>query len=200
MWAFAIWDSATQTLFCSRDRLGIKPFYYASDPDRFTFASEIKSVLAGLSTDRHELQRAYLARFILHGLLNDGEETLFQNVKQLLPAHCSELRAGRMRTWRYWDVPQDAVARADRCDMNLNEAAEQFRDLLADAVRLGFRADVPVGVNLSGGLDSSAVTQLTSSMFENRIRLLPLPTTNRNTPKETMLVKSQKPAAPKPIP
>jgi asparagine synthase (glutamine-hydrolysing) len=170
MWAFAIWDTQNQTLFCSRDRLGIKPFYYSKSNQRFTFASEIKSVLASLSSSEHQLNEPYLARFILHGLLNDGQETLFKSIYQLLPAHCLEIYKGQIKMWRYWDIPQQSIQNADRATIEPQQAIEQFRELLTDAIRLRFRADVPVGTNLSGGLDSSTIvalaTQRLASTFD----------------------------------
>jgi len=147
-------------LFCSRDRLGIKPFYYSQNNRRFIFASEIKSVLAALPNSDHQLNEPYLARFILHGLLNDGEDTFFDSIRQLLPAHCLEIKQGKIKTWRYWDIPSQAIESADCGHTDPRDAVERFRELLTDAIRLRFRADVPVGTNLSGGLDSSSIVAL----------------------------------------
>lgn len=160
MWAFAIWDSQKQILFCSRDRMGIKPFYYTQNQHRFIFASEIKSVLAALPTSQHQLNKPYLGRFILYGLLNDGQDTFFNSIHQLLPAHCLEIKQGQIKQWRYWDIPKQAIRTADRAESDPQEAVEHFRELLSDAIRLRFRADVPVGTNLSGGLDSSSIVAL----------------------------------------
>jgi len=160
MWAFALWDAKEKTLFCSRDRVGIKPFYYYLDDQRLVFASEIKSVLAALPPEKFDLHQPYLARFIISGLLDDADDTLFAYVKQLPPAHCLLLKNNRPRFWRYWDIPSPCIEQADYAHLNENEAVERFRDLLTDAVRLRLRADVPVGTCLSGGLDSSSVVAL----------------------------------------
>ena len=160
MWAFALWDRERQVLFCSRDRVGVKPFYYYLDDKQFIFASEIKAVLAALSSDQHTLNEPYLARFINRGLFNDGADTFFAQVKQLPPGHNLEISQGKIRLWRYWDIPASCLARADAGRADQDEAAEQLRELLSDAIRLRFRADVPVGICLSGGLDSSSIVAL----------------------------------------
>jgi asparagine synthase (glutamine-hydrolysing) len=170
MWGFAIWDAKEHILFCSRDRVGIKPFYYHFDEQCFIFASEIKAVLAALKHDQNkEINKPYLARFILHGLLDDGEDTLFAHVKQLLPGHCMEIRAGRMKQWRYWDIPDTCIEQANHTIPDEREAADYFRYLLTDAIRLRFRADVPVGTCLSGGLDSSSVVALATDALDAKL-------------------------------
>jgi len=158
MWAFALWDAAEQTLFCSRDRFGVKPLYYYRDSRRFCFASEIKSVLAGIETDTPRPNGPYLARFIFTGHKNNSEQTFFENVYSLLPAQCIEVRASGVRQWSYWDIPADSAA--EESEIDAARAAEQFRDLLRDSIRLQFRSDVPVGMCLSGGLDSSSIVAL----------------------------------------
>ncbi len=170
MWGFAIWDVRKQVLFCSRDRVGVKPFYYHADGERFIFASEIKAILSVLEGNQNTvLNEPYLARFILQGLLDDGEDTLFAPVKQLQPGHCLEVRAGQIRQWRYWDIPQECIDRANHTIPDEREAADHFRHLLTDAIRLRFRADVPVGTCLSGGLDSSSVVALATTALSGRL-------------------------------
>ncbi|MCH9023383.1 MAG: asparagine synthase (glutamine-hydrolyzing), partial [Planctomycetes bacterium] len=170
MWAFAIWDTKRGTLFCSRDRMGIKPFYYTQDSGRFIFASEIKSILAVLDTKGRGVNRGGLVRFICEGILNDSSETLFEGIEQLPGAHCMEIKQGRVRIWRYWDVSDAAIRRANRGRADESEAIERFGELLGDAVRLRFRADVAVGVTLSGGLDSSAILAKASQKIGGGIR------------------------------
>lgn len=170
MWGFAIWDVRKQLLFCSRDRVGIKPFYYHADGERFVFASEIKAVLSALEEKtRTALNEPYLARFIIRGQLDDGDDTLFAHVKQLPPGHCLEVRAGQIRQWRYWDIPQECIDRANHVIPDEREAADHFRYLLTDAIRQQFRADVPVGTCLSGGLDSSSVVALATKALSGRL-------------------------------
>jgi len=160
MWAFAIWDVRKGVLFCSRDRMGVKPFYYYLDSSRFVFASEIKAILSVLPGEKRLINEPYLARFIIHGILNDRDESLFAAVKQLPPGCSLEITSGGIRKWQYWDIPRENITLADTACADEAQAVERFRDLLADAIKLRFRADVPVGVCLSGGMDSSSVTAL----------------------------------------
>jgi asparagine synthase (glutamine-hydrolysing) len=142
MWAFVIWDGERRTLFASRDRLGIKPFYYRLDGARFAFASEpwvLRQSGANLRAVRDYLE---------HGYLDEGDETFFAGVTRLPPAYCLTFGPGGMRSWRYWqleqtDPPPDPVA--------------AVRETFLDAVRLQLRSDVPVGTCLSGGIDSSSI-------------------------------------------
>jgi asparagine synthase (glutamine-hydrolysing) len=142
MWAFVIWDARTQTLFCSRDRFGVKPLYYRVEGDRFSFASE--PWILGSRTPNLRAIRDYVAQ----GYLDHDEETFFAGVRALQPG-CS-LAFGRegLRVWRYWSLaPGDAP----------DEPVEAVRETFLDAVRLQLRSDVPVGTCLSGGIDSSAI-------------------------------------------
>lgn len=159
MFAFAIYDNQTETLFCARDRFGEKPFLYTETDDYFAFASEYKALFAladlPIDTDDHRVLR------FLHDTrqgLDDAPETAFRGIKQLLPAETLSLTKHdfRPQVRRYWDiVPSD-----DNSGMNFDEASRQFKDLLEDAVRIRMRSDVPVGSCLSGGLDSSAIVCL----------------------------------------
>ncbi|MBN2210720.1 MAG: asparagine synthase (glutamine-hydrolyzing) [Sedimentisphaerales bacterium] len=169
MWAFAIWDTREQILFASRDRVGIKPFYYYLDDNRFVFASEIKAVFAALPGQQRTINEPYLGRFIHTGLLNDADHTLFQHVRQLVPGHNLEIKKGHIRRYRYWDIPQSSFDSADKGYADEKEAVECFRELLTDAIRLRFRADVPVGTCLSGGLDSSSIVALATRALSARL-------------------------------
>jgi asparagine synthase (glutamine-hydrolysing) len=157
MWALAIYDRQKESLFCARDRFGIKPFYYAGAKGRFAFGSEIKQLVA-LAWVGAQTNRARLADFFLWGLENHTDETFFARVKSLPGSHYVELTRGdversRFEPRRYW-TPLPGEALAD------GEAITAFRDLLSDSVRLRLRSDVPVGVTLSGGLDSSSIVCL----------------------------------------
>ncbi|HEX6505121.1 MAG TPA: asparagine synthase (glutamine-hydrolyzing) [Terriglobales bacterium] len=155
MFAFAIWNSARKTLFVARDRLGIKPLYYRITPDRFLFASEIK-VLMTHPESRPRFRRAALPEFLAFGYLS-GEETFYEGVRKLMPGHTLEIdAAGEPRIRQYWDLPQNAepIHRDERYFVS------SYRDLLEGAVSSHLMSDVPLGVFLSGGLDSSAVAAL----------------------------------------
>jgi asparagine synthase (glutamine-hydrolysing) len=142
MWAFAIWDTRRKTLFCSRDRLGVKPFYYRHEARRFAFASEPWV----LGSRRPEL--GAVREYLEQGYLDQGDKTFFEGVLRLPPAHNLTFGPQGLRLSRYWGLepaepPQDAVA--------------AVRATFLDAVRLQLRSDVPVGTCLSGGLDSSSI-------------------------------------------
>lgn len=154
MWAFAIYNTKTQSLFCSRDRLGVKPFYFVDTPDGFYFASEIKCLLAtGAVKKRSSADgiRQYLTfQYCL------GENTLFDGVRRLPPGHNLTVSAdGRATTRQFWDLRFDIDEEHDEPWF-----IERMSELLSDAVRLRLRSDVPLGAHLSGGLDSSIVVGL----------------------------------------
>lgn len=152
MFAFALWDARRQQLLLARDRLGVKPLYYAQTAGSLLFASEIKSLLrAGdlsAEVDPQGLRR-YLAYRHPYG---DG--TLFKGIRQLPPGHFLLASAGGVTVHRYWDVPPREAGRS------ANRSPEDFLSLLEEAVRLRMISDVPLGAFLSGGIDSSAVTAL----------------------------------------
>ena len=150
MFAFAIWDERNQSLFCARDRFGIKPFYYSLIGNAFYFASEVKAFMPFLNRIETDLEgfKDYLAfQFCLAG------KTLFQDVVELLPGHLLEVRNGQLRVNRYWDIYYNLDF--DHTDQYFMEAISEH---IEDSVRLHLRADVPVGAYLSGGLDSSIVS------------------------------------------
>ena len=165
MWSFAILDLKKRVLFCARDRFGVKPFYYYMDRDRFVFASEIKAFLRHPAFVRKANDRAifgYLASG--YGYMDTNDETFFEGVKQLRPAHYATLPldGGVFSQKRYWDLDPRNRARADDED----EVLGKFYALFEDSVRLRLRSDVPVGVSLSGGLDSSSVACAASGLLK----------------------------------
>jgi asparagine synthase (glutamine-hydrolysing) len=164
MFAFGIWDGPRRRLLLVRDRLGIKPLYWAmssaehaSRGPRLLFASEIKSLLqSGLVTPR---LHAEVIPEVLATRYTSGADTLFEGIFKLLPGHRLVYEQGDVRIAQYWDVPCDGVdpALAAQPDEAL---VERFGALLEESVRLRLMADVPLGAFLSGGLDSSAITAL----------------------------------------
>ncbi len=157
MWAFALWDGRRRELFCARDRLGIKPFYYAMAGDSFLFASEIKALRAHPEVGRRPNDRM-LSTFLAWGVADHTAETMYDGIFQLSPAHLVVVSGeGVGEPQRYWDVVMNGAPRGTDDD---EVAARRVRDLLTDAIRLRLRSDVPVGTCLSGGIDSSTVTAL----------------------------------------
>ena len=160
MFAFAIWDSRRQTLFLARDRLGIKPLYYYRDGARLIFASEIKAILASGSVPR-ELNMQALSDYLTFRYVPQPE-TIWRNIYKLPPGHTMTVSAAHpdCRPARYWDIEYSDNAPPARAE----ELLEEFGALFMDAVRLRLIADVPVGILLSGGLDSSAVAAAISEV------------------------------------
>jgi asparagine synthase (glutamine-hydrolysing) len=154
MFAYALWDEVEQELLCARDRFGIKPFYYAQVGDVLYFASEAKALLPFLPRIETDLEglKDYLAfQFRLAG------KTLFEGVNELLPGHRLRVRNGVAVSERYWEVYYDLDF-----DHTAKYFEERTAELLAEAVKLHLRSDVPVAAYLSGGLDSSSVASLAS--------------------------------------
>ena len=136
MFAFAIWDTLERTLFGARDRLGIKPFYYAIDGDRFLFASEIKSIIA--APFPVEIDRAGVADYLTFQFCL-GDKTMFRNIRKLLPGHTILVKpGGDVDVRRYWEP--DYTVDVHRTPAQFEQ---QLKALLEDAVRLQLRADVP---------------------------------------------------------
>jgi len=166
MFAFAIWDRRTRTLFAARDRLGIKPFYYRWDGQVFLFGSEIKTILAfpGVAA---EFNQGTLAEYLAFGYIT-GPETMFAGIKKLMPGHTLELKEhSGPAINRYWDLSADDEAETVR---SRDYYVKTYRDLLEGAVSSHLMSDVPLGVFLSGGLDSSAVAALANKKRADRIQ------------------------------
>jgi len=158
MFSFALWDKDAQSLFCARDRLGIKPFYYFWDGRIFLFASEIKALLTHPAVSA-SLEESALPEYLASGYLT-GEDTLFQKVRKLMPGHWLQLDlkhgAPRPEIAQYWDVPEPGSAEA-RSDADW---IRECRQRLEEAVETRLMSDVPLGMFLSGGVDSSAIAAL----------------------------------------
>jgi asparagine synthase (glutamine-hydrolysing) len=156
MFAFAIWDIDRHRLFCARDRLGIKPFYYFWNGRLFAFASEIKALLEHPAISA-ELDEQSLPEVLAFGYTS-GDQTLFRGIRKLMPGHhlTLDIGAGEPKVARYWDVPEpDPATRLDE-----REWIAETRRRLEETVRMRLMSDVPLGMFLSGGVDSSAIAAL----------------------------------------
>jgi len=159
MFAFAIWNRNAKTLFIARDRLGIKPLYYKLTPERLLFGSEIKAVLAHGSI-RPEFNRAALPEYLAFGYLS-GEESFYNGILKLLPGRTMTIGPeGTAEIRQYWDLD------ASRAHESRDESyyVQSYRELLEGAVQSHLMSDVPLGVFLSGGVDSSAVAALMTKL------------------------------------
>lgn len=159
MFAFAIWDARSKKLFMARDRLGIKPLYYAVTDKELLFASEIKAILAAGGI-RPELNRAILPEYLASRFVSGGE-TFFTGIRKLLPGHTLSwsVEAG-FELKRYWRPP----AELDHSGGSLAEYAAGIRGSLEETVESHLMSDVPLGLFLSGGIDSSGIAALMSRM------------------------------------
>jgi asparagine synthase (glutamine-hydrolysing) len=164
MFAFAIWNLRDKTLFLARDRLGIKPLYYSLDGARLRFASTLQALLAAGDVDTSLDPVALHQHFTLHSVV-PAPRTILAGIKKLPPAHCMTFSAaGEVKLQRYWQLD------ATRPEQTLSEAdwLTATRDVLKRAVeRHRLASDVPVGVLLSGGLDSSLLVGLLADQVEN---------------------------------
>src|SRR3989338_5133896 len=163
MFAYALWDEKSKTLLLARDRVGIKPLYYATTPTSLLFASEIKAILSDPSI-RAQVNAAGLDRFLTF-LYTPGEETLFQGISKLLPGHYLVAKDGKVTMQRYWDL---AIAES-KAAKSPDDYATELTDLLGQTVRDHMIADVPVGVLLSGGVDSTAMLSFAVEQTEKEI-------------------------------
>ena len=153
MWAFAIWDGEKRQLFCSRDRFGIKPFYYAFDGQSFLFGSEVKQLLVH-PIDRTLREDVIFKSLIITSYLVNSNNTYYQSVHILPHGHYLLVDADGLRIQQYYDLDFNTFATFSG---SFDSAVEAYRHHFSEAVRLHMRSDVEVGITLSGGLDSTAI-------------------------------------------
>lgn len=150
MFAFVIWDRKEKELFAARDRVGIKPFYYVLDDEQFLFSSEAKSFFAAgfpLKLKEDSFNELILYRYVA------GEQTIFENVKKLLPGHSISIKPNKkISVKRWWHLGEKI-----RNHSRINEPVEWFKETFNSSVKNHMISDVPVGILLSGGLDSSSI-------------------------------------------
>ena len=162
MFAFAIHDGERKELFIARDRLGIKPLYYTTTP-RFTFASEFKALFQDPEIPRSP-DLDSVRQYLLYRVHDAGERTFFEGVKRLLPGHSLVVKAdGKPHISRYWDPEVSPEFSSSKSD---EDYAQEFFDLYKKVIKRHLISDVPVGVTLSGGLDSSGVASLTAELIK----------------------------------
>ena len=164
MFAFAIWDARRQKLFIARDRLGIKPLYYRLTADEIVWGSEIKVVRAYPGSSA-EFDRTVLPEYLAFGYLS-GERTFYSGIRKLMPGHWMEVDpSGEIKVQQYWDLPVIADSRSE----DVNYYIRSYRERLEQAVESHLMSDVPLGVFLSGGVDSSAVAALMTKIRQSPV-------------------------------
>ena len=160
MWAFAIWNSNNNTLFCSRDRFGVKPFYYYYTNTEFIFASEIKAILEALPI-KPEPNYDVIYKYLMHGRLCDDNKTFFKNIYRLEPAHSVSLSYNKFEIFRYWNYNYKSH------QYDYSNPEKTFYNLFKNSIKLRLRSDVPIGVTLSGGLDSTSIVAFYSMILNS---------------------------------
>lgn len=166
MWAFVIWDSVENKLFCSRDRLGAKPFYYYKDPKRFVFSSEIKQICANPMVPR-KINEDIMVAQIMWGITDFSKETLIKDIYALPGGYNLRIVLNKRREefkefsiYNYWDIDVEQ----DRVKAYGSDLFEELKS----AVSIRTRSDVPIGVLLSGGLDSSCLVAEISQLYREQ--------------------------------
>jgi asparagine synthase (glutamine-hydrolysing) len=166
MFSFAIWDKTRRLLFCARDRLGIKPFYYFWNGRTLAFASEIKALFEHPSISP-VLRESALPEYFAFGY-GSGEETMFQGIRKLMPGHTLTLDpSGDLRIRAYWDVPDPPARQNSLTD---REWISETRRRVEESVEMRLMSDVPLGMFLSGGVDSSAIAAMIRRMTSGPVK------------------------------
>jgi asparagine synthase (glutamine-hydrolysing) len=172
MFAFAIWDAPKRRLLLVRDRLGIKPLYWARTPQGLLFGSEIKAILASGLIEPAANDRVLPE--VLSTRYTSGEETMFRRINKLLPGHLMIFEGGAIKKTQYWDVPartaQGSALGAQGSGQDVLSPVSRFRELLEESVKLRLMSDVPLGMFLSGGIDSSAIAALMARMIDRPLQ------------------------------
>src|SRR5207302_10005868 len=163
MFAFAIWDGRQSSVFLARDRLGIKPLFYRATGDRLLFASELKSLVQDPQVAR-DLNLGAVQSYLTYGYV-PGDSCILAGISKLPPGHTLTWRDGQINTTRYWDVSFAADPIQDD-----SAYIEQLVPALREAIALHMRSDVPVGILLSGGVDSSTIVALASQEAQARLK------------------------------
>lgn len=168
MWAFVLWDRERRVLFASRDRLGVKPFYYLNREDVFAFASEPKAILKNFPQERQYNETA-VYRYLKGWPEDMDNRTFYKNIFQLEPANAFfyDLEKNEMEQWKYWDIDAEKIYEERLKGKN---PVEEFKFLMEDAIKLRLRSDVQVGSSLSGGLDSSVIVGIISKKFDKKVK------------------------------
>ena len=159
MWAFSIYNSEEKSLFCSRDRFGIKPFYYLHHANSFYFSSEIKS-LKNTPHFSNELNLSQVNRGLQLGWIGYKNETYFTRILTLEPGHNLKYKDNKLSISKYWSYPTEQKV------IDINDAVHQYKELFDNSLQLHVRSDVAIGATLSGGIDSSSIV---SSLLKSNL-------------------------------
>ncbi len=162
-WAFAIYDIQDDKLFCSRDRFGVKPFNYAVFDEGIVFSSEIKSIIDYYSSFRIPNYNV-ISNYCRNSLGAQSEDTWFLGVKRLLPAHNLIFQGGKLKIYKFWTYPLNIGI-----EISMSDAQRRYLELFKKAVELRLRTDVPFGVTLSSGIDSTSIAATMKQLQQEHI-------------------------------
>ena len=165
IFAFAVWEHTAQRLFLARDRIGVKPLFYAEIPNGLVFGSEIKALLAHPEVP-HEIDRTGISELLFLGPGRTAGHGIFRTVREVKPAHCGYYTSDALHLSAYWQL------RAAPHTESFAQTAEHVRELVKDAVRRQLVSDVPIGTFLSGGLDSSLLSSLANGFLQEQGKTL----------------------------
>jgi asparagine synthase (glutamine-hydrolysing) len=164
MFAFAIWDSWEKKLFAARDRFGVKPFFYSEENQEFYFSSEIKALKSVL--ERNQPHEKIWANYFTYGSYGMPSETFYNDLHQLPGGHFLEYHDGNLKVSKWYNFEERLNKNAKI--LSFEEAKQAYSEILSDSISLRFRADVPIGFNISGGVDSSLLLALVNRLHENK--------------------------------
>lgn len=167
MWAFALYDQEKEVIFCSRDRFGIKPFYFISSEQQFAFGSEIKQILPFVAKDgKHQINQKILLDYLILGFEEHTKGTFFKGIEKLLPGTnlIYDLKSHQYKEEAYYSLAE----KTNPTKISQEEAVAKYKEVFTSAVQLRMRSDVEVGTCLSGGLDSSSVTAIASQVLKSQ--------------------------------
>ncbi len=168
MAALALWDGRRRRLILARDRIGKKPLHYALTREAFVFGSEIKALLRHPAVEA-EIDAGSLARYLVHEYV-PGPRTIYRGIMKLRPGHLGIFEGGRFTERPYWDVPGPTVPGRPMDAESAARVEEEIRETLLDAVKCRLMSDVPLGVFLSGGIDSTSIVACMSRAAPGRVR------------------------------
>lgn len=168
MWAIALYDMRKNILFCSRDRFGVKPFYYYKDDKTFIFASELKEIIEYFRNDpsfKKTLNKDIVYDYLINNFADHTENTFIKNIKHLPPSHYIKIQGNEFKLNKYFSLGiNEEMGKYD--DKTFQALKNNFSELMHDAVKIRLRADVPLGTCLSGGLDSSAIVTIINNILK----------------------------------
>ncbi|MBK8549838.1 MAG: asparagine synthase (glutamine-hydrolyzing) [Ignavibacteria bacterium] len=162
MWGMALYDMRKNVLFCTRDRFGVKPFYYYKDDKRFVFASELKAIIEYFKSDssfKKEANEEIVYDYLIHSFADHTENTFIKNIKHLPPSHFLKIHNREFSLKKYFSIEiNKEMGKYDA--KKFERLSNEFSELMFDSVKLRLRSDVAIGTCLSGGLDSSTIVSI----------------------------------------